>query len=98
MKLTKNINIYPFLTVEDVVLCCGSPTASAFVGYPPRGLLWLTPLLQNKIEIFKYYMSISFYVMSKLLTVSITTFRHFTYCLFYVFFLPFSTFFFGPAF
>ena len=69
MKFKKNINIYPFLIVEDVVLCCGSPTASAFVEYPPRGLLWLTPLLQNKIEIFKYYMSISFYVMSKLLTV-----------------------------
>ena len=43
-------------------------------------------------------MSISFYVMSKLLTVSITTFGHFMYCLFYVYFLPFSTLFFGPAF
>ena len=43
-------------------------------------------------------MSISFYVMSKLLTVLITTFRHFTYCLFYIYFLPFSTLFFGHAF
>ena len=43
-------------------------------------------------------MSISFYVISKLLTVSITTFRHFMCCLFYVCFLPFSTLFFGPAF
>ena len=41
--------------VEDVVLCCGSPKASPFVGYPPQGLLWLAPLPQNKIEIFNVY-------------------------------------------
>ena len=83
--------------VEDVVLCCGLPTASALVGYP-RGLLWLTQLLQNKIEIIKYYIPNSFYAMSKLLTVSVTTFGHFTYCLIYVFFLTFFYSFLWPCF